>query len=104
MSPYKVMVDDNYHYMDDSERDELGVFSTAEEAIAACKRIVDEFLTTSYKPGMTAEELEKSYKGFGEDPFILVLGGIDKPVKFSAWNYAKDRSQTLAPKGNDEQG
>ena len=72
--------------------------------IAACKRIVDEFLTTSYKPGMTAEELEKSYKGFGEDPFILVLGGIDKPVKFSAWNYAKDRSQTLAPKGNDEQG
>ena len=74
MSPYKVMVDDNYHYMDESERYELGIFSTVEEAIAACKRIVDEFLDKSYEPGMSAETLEKAYQGFGEDPFIIALG------------------------------
>jgi hypothetical protein len=39
------MVDDNFHYMDDEDRYELGIFSTIEEAIAACKRIVDADLT-----------------------------------------------------------
>ncbi len=101
MSPYKVMVDDNYHYMDESERYELGIFSTGEEAIAACKRIVDEFLDSSYQPGMTAEVLEKAYQGFGEDPFIVALGETsDKSIKFSAWNYAKERSQKLAAQDN----
>jgi hypothetical protein len=41
---YRVMVDDNFHYMDEDERFEHGSFPTAEEAIAACKRIVDEIL------------------------------------------------------------
>ncbi len=99
MSPYKVMVDDNYHFMDETERYELGVFATAEEAIAASRAIVDEFLTKAYKPGITAEELEKGYKGFGEDPFIVVVGGTDEPARFSAWEYAKERSQILAAKG-----
>ena len=44
MSRYKVMVDDNFHYMED-DRYELGTFSTIEEAIAACKRIVDDDLS-----------------------------------------------------------
>jgi hypothetical protein len=101
VSPYKVMVDDNYHYMDESERYELGIFSTVEEAIAACKRIVDEFLDKSYEPGMSAETLEKAYQGFGEDPFIIALGeSSDKSIKFSAWTYAKERSQKLAAKDN----
>ena len=41
MSSYKVLVDDNFDYMDQDKRHEHGVFPTAEEAIAACKRIVD---------------------------------------------------------------
>jgi hypothetical protein len=45
VSRYKIMVDDNFHYMDDEDRYELGIFSTIEEAIAACKRIVDADLT-----------------------------------------------------------
>jgi hypothetical protein len=53
MSPYKVMVDDNFHYQNEEERNELGNFSTAEEAIAACKRVVDEDLSNSYKPADT---------------------------------------------------
>jgi hypothetical protein len=38
---YKVLVDDNFHYQDEGERSEHSVFSTADEAIAACKAIVD---------------------------------------------------------------
>lgn len=34
MSRYRVMVDDNFHYMDEDERYELGIFSTADEVIA----------------------------------------------------------------------
>jgi hypothetical protein len=36
MSRYKVMVDGNFHYMEEDERDEFGTLSTIEEAIAAC--------------------------------------------------------------------
>ena len=50
---------------------------------------------------MTAEVLEKAYQGFGEDPFIVALGETsDKSIKFSAWNYAKERSQKLAAQDN----
>src|SRR5205823_728119 len=45
MSRYKVMVDDNFHYMEEDERDEFGTFSTIEEAVASCKRIVDDDLS-----------------------------------------------------------
>jgi len=51
---YRVLVDDNFHYMDESERYELGKFKTLEAAVAACKRIVDEFLISNYRPDMTA--------------------------------------------------
>ena len=54
---YKVMVDDNFHYQDEDERWQYGVFLTEEEAIAACKRIVDSDLESNFKPGMTATEL-----------------------------------------------
>lgn len=40
MSPYKVMVDDNFHYMDESERYELGIFPTAEEAITVWENLL----------------------------------------------------------------
>jgi hypothetical protein len=48
---YRVLVDDNYHYMDESERYELGEFDTLEEAVAACKKVVDAFLKDAYRPG-----------------------------------------------------
>jgi hypothetical protein len=39
---YRAPVDNKFHYMDEEERYEHGSFATAEEAIAACKRVVDE--------------------------------------------------------------
>jgi hypothetical protein len=85
--PYKVFIDDNYHYMDESERITHGEFETLEAAIEACKKIVNDSLAHAYEPGMTAEKLYESYSFFGEDPWISGAEG----VPFSAWNYARQR-------------
>jgi hypothetical protein len=95
VSPYKVLVDDNYDYMDQDRRYEYGVFPTAEEAIAACKGIVDSNLNHFTKPGMTASELYAGYTGYGDDPFIVGVNADDEPVSFSAWDYAEERSRLV---------
>jgi hypothetical protein len=95
MPSYKVMVDDNFHYMDESERWELGVFASAEAALEACRRLVDRSLVDGYKAGATAAELFDHYKSFGDDPFIVALDDAPKP-SFSAWTYAQARALELA--------
>ncbi len=102
--PFTVLVDDNFNYMDASERYKRGEFDTLEEAITACKEIVDQFLLAAsasdsykkspYKPGTESENLYAYYVMFGEDPFITG----DKPhvgIYFSAWNYAKQRCREI---------
>ena len=89
---YEVYVDDNFHYMDESERYKLGDFETCEEATTACMKIVDEFLEREYKKGISFKELNELYIVFGEDPFII---NPDKECQFSAWTYAKKRSAEL---------
>ena len=98
MAGYKVLIDDNFHFMDESERLLHGVFATADEAIAACRRIVDECLKPMLQPGMTATALYEQYKGFGDDPFIVPVESTDAPVAFSAWAYAKERCDVLGAK------
>jgi hypothetical protein len=83
---YAVFVDDNFHYQDESERYCAGRFATAEEALAKCREIVRESVEHCRKPGMTADEIYKSYVSFGDDPFI-------KGVEFSAWDYAKQLAE-----------
>jgi hypothetical protein len=90
--PYTVLVDDNYHYMDESERYTLGAFRSAEVAIEACKRLVDDFLEASCK-GLdpSSEKLYEHYVAFGPDPFIVTNDpGIPEPP-FSAWEYAREQ-------------
>jgi hypothetical protein len=88
---YVVYVDDNYHYMDESERYKVGEFETCEAAQDTCRRIVDEFLLQNYKPGQTPKQLYELYTMFGEDPFI-----VGKPeCAFSAWTYAKERVEEI---------
>ena len=84
---YTVFVDDNYHYMDESERYQLGVYTTVEEAVSACKKIVDDFLQSAHMPGMTSDQLLTQYIMFGEDPWIS-----PKPEGgFNARDYARGR-------------
>jgi hypothetical protein len=86
--------------MDEDERYQPGVFPTAEEAIAACKRIVDDDLEPAFKAGMTATELYESYTHYGSDPFVVPTNPAEEHVKFSAWDYAKERSANIASRGN----
>src|SRR6202035_4062140 len=98
MSPYKVMVDDNFHYMAEDERWEYGTFTTAEEALDACRRLVDEALMEEYRDGATAEQLFVRYTSFGDDPFIVALDDAEK-VDFSASAYAEQRAAELTTPG-----
>ncbi len=89
---YKVLVDDNFHYMDESERYTHGEFESCEGAINACKRIVDEFLLSYDLQSVTPEYLWEQYSFFGEDPFIK---STDPTCSFSAWDYARQRYRRL---------
>lgn len=92
---WTVYVDDNFHYMDEDERYIHGRFSRYEDAVAACKKIVDEVLQDD--PAKTSEDLYDSYVGFGEDPWIK---GPTPPGSepFSARDYARQRCNELRPK------
>ena len=98
MSPYKVMVDDNFHYMAEDERWEYGTFATAEEALDACRRLVDEALLEDYRDGATAEQLFVRYTSFGDDPFVVALDDAPK-VEFSAQTYAEQRAKEFTAPG-----
>ena len=88
---YTVFVDDNYHYMDESERYKLGEFDDCASAVAACKRIVDEFLETC-DSSQSPDEILKTYIMFGEDPWVK---SDDPECRFSARDYARERSIEL---------
>jgi len=87
---YTVYVDDNFHYMDESERYKLGEFDDCAAAIAACKQIVDESLLSNFGK---CEDPHATYLMFGDDPFILT---DDPNCKFSARDYARERMRVLA--------
>ena len=91
---YTVFVDDNFHYMDESERYKLEEFADCASAMAACKKIVDEFLT-GCGGNNTDAELYQQYVTSGEDPWI---SSEDSECKFSAWNYARERTKELVKK------
>jgi len=99
MPNYRVLINDNAHYMDESQRADHGVFGDADGAIAACKEIVDDELNTMWKPGTTAKELYKLYVAFGPDPFVVPHSPNDPDVEFSAWTYAKKRCKDLVSSG-----
>ena len=50
---------------------QVGEFATHDEAIAACRRMIDDFLAREHKAGMNAALLFGRYQRFGESPFIF---------------------------------
>jgi hypothetical protein len=98
MPGYRVMVDDNFHFMDEDERHEHGSFATGPEAIEACRALVDRSLAHLLAPGMTAAQLLEAYTAFGDDPFVIAPAG-EAPLPFSAWDYARGRAAVLTASG-----
>lgn len=90
-STYTVLVDDNFHHMDESERYTSGAFPSLEAAIEACKSIVDDFLDESCKGVQpSSDALYEHYVAYGPDPFIATEDPDIRPVPFSAWKYARE--------------
>jgi len=87
---YIVFVDDNFHHGDENERYKLGEYNTRDEALTACKDVVDEYFKLIEKGKFTFKELWEGYMLYGEDPFIWNDENIEK---FSAWEYARQRCQ-----------
>ena len=90
---YSVYVDDNFSLPPDDSRYKLGDFASLDEAVAACKRMVDEFLKAHVPTDKTAAERYEEYTQGGPDPFIVTDDPEAKHRAFSAWSYAKERCQ-----------
>ena len=99
---YYLRTYDNYHFRNESEAFNEGNFETYEEALAAAKIIVDDFLLQNSEKGMKPENLLFQWMMFGEAPEILPKGksGIEH---FSAGSYAKMRSEEIMPKHKSNQ-
>lgn len=95
LKPYDVLVADNFHYMDSSETFTKGSYPNLETAMVACRQMVEDYLRSVYRPGMTAAELYSSCTAFGDDPYIVGPDITPGAVPFSAWNYAKQCSEEI---------
>lgn len=78
---FKIFVDDNYHYMDKSERYEVGSYDSLEEAVNKCRELTIRSLKDLYEKGITPEKLKTQWLMFGEDPYVF---GGHGAVPFSA--------------------
>jgi hypothetical protein len=93
---FRVLVDDNYHYMHQDERYQAAEFGDYASAVEKCEAIVEDCLQEQlqYRPGMSAESLLIAFKMFGEDPWVSPTPeGVES---FSAWDYAEQRCQEVA--------
>jgi hypothetical protein len=92
MTPYTILVDDNGHHQDETERYEYGIFDSYDEAVLACQRLVDAYLARQFLRGMSAADLYRLYTTFGEGPFIRPE---HEGYRFSAREYARLRCELL---------
>ena len=77
----------------------IGEYETLEEAVAASKRAIDEFLLREHKKGMTAEQVYAQYRGFGEVPCIFRDDGQTMSIPgFNHWQYARARCDEICGK------
>jgi hypothetical protein len=99
MTIYKVFVDDNFHYQDESERYEYGQFQELGEAIATCRRLVDADLVHMASNARDASDLYGLWVMFGTDPFILLEPPAPGAVPFAANRYARSRCRAITAAG-----
>ena len=74
----------------------IGEYEKVEEAIAAAKHTVDEFLSRAYRPGTDARALFARYQEEGEYPFIFRTEDRTISVRgFSHAQYAMSRATEI---------
>jgi hypothetical protein len=81
----------------------IGEYSTLDDAVAAAKLVIDEFLAGEFAPGMPPARLFARYQSAGEVP-IIFRDDDDKTMNVSYFNhfeYALARCADLAMPGGD---
>ena len=63
--------------------------------MAKSKKIIDDDLDATWKPGTSAAELYQLYICWGPDAVVVPLNPNDPALAFSAWPYAKERCKEL---------
>lgn len=101
---FKVRIHDLHHFADPEYEYSAGTFDTLEEAVAECKKIIEEQLPKAYKEGMTPQKLYSDFIHWGEEPYIVAPGyiwGPDDP-DINAIAYFKERACEIcgAPPGS----
>ena len=81
---YQVLIDDNYHTVDDSGPIKAGSFRSLEDAIVKCVRITIRSLDEFYEAGIGPQKLSAQWALFGDDPYVVGDGGA---VPYSARNF-----------------
>jgi hypothetical protein len=77
----------------------IGDYATLEEAVAASKRAIDEFLLREFKAEMTAAQLYAQYQEFGEVPCVFRDDGLTMSIPgFNHWQYANARCLEICGK------
>ena len=77
----------------------IGEYATLEEAVAASKRAIDEFLQREFKEGMAAVQLYAQYQEFGEVPCVFRDDGLTMSIPgFNHWQYADARCLEICGK------
>ena len=99
---YIVYVDDNFHYMDKSERYKKGEYETEQEAVDICRKIVQDFMDHEISNAGSAEELRQRWLMFGDDPFIKCTEENRISKFFSAADYAKEVAEEMFQKTDEE--
>jgi len=88
---YRVMVDDNFHYMDPDERYQLAVCDTEEEARALCIGRLEADLRALAADCSTPSELVQQWMSFGEDPFVVATDG-SPGIDWSARDHVREHA------------
>ena len=93
---YRVSAAENSHYMDEDERRTVGLYEGIDEALAACRYIIDRSLRELHDAGMEATELFRLWGVMGEDAWVVPLrDGLPK-AEFSGQDYARIRSEDIS--------
>jgi len=82
----------------------IGEFESLDDAVAAAKQAINEFLVREFKPGMLPSKLYTHYQNFGEVP-IIFRDDDDKTVNvpnFNHFQYALARCSEMTDSRKDE--
>ena len=94
---FSLKVFDNFQY---GESYLHGKYGSYEEALRAAEMIVEEFIESNHKPGMSAAELAASFALYGEEAVVLDVTTNRMDNRFSARKYAALYSQRYCDEQN----